>query len=697
LRVDLRPILQAHAGGFVPILLASFVLAAPTAAHAQDPDETAAAPVLPPVVAVGESAAESFESEFDSTGFVEVIDTKEAWRGYETVGELLDHSVGIQVRRFGGREDLSTVSIRGSTPGQVKILLDGVNLTLASNNIVNLADLPMDSVERIEIYRGFAPVRFASSGASSVINVVTKKGTERSHGGAVTYGSFDTGKVSLFATEPVGRGSLAGTVTYRHTQGDFKFDDEGEPLDPTDDRTTRRINNDLDAVDVLLRYFLPLNSGGEFTLTNSTLYKEEGAPGRGSPQASEARVETTRTIFSAAFDGDGGSHAELNLTLAEQTLDDPTVIREDGTVDSLGFPYEEQKGRTLAVGARSSVPWSWGQFNLFETSLEPAYERFRQTYPSDLDDLPSRTEERWGLAGAVGHELWMPGINLSISTQLRHERIWNEFDTDDVFPPIDDDDVPSKDEHSTDPRVGLRWDARPDLVFKGNYGTYFRPPTFGELFGDDGFSASNPSLEPETGTNRDVGLVWSPRKFGPFVRNALEYSYFNNDIDDIIVYVSSGGRIPRPQNIGKARIRGHELRMETHTGAGFVVEANYTHQDPENRSDILDEKGNDLPGLPRDELYVRAGIDRPNWSLGWELLYQSKVYLDRVENPREAVSSKTVQNVAFSLRPPGTGFGFKIELENLTDEQFEDVVGFPRPGRAVYVSLSYSARPSSDE
>jgi len=692
----LRSLAQAPAAGFTPFLIAWILVATATPASADQPVEAAQTTVLPPVVAVGEPAAEKFVSEFDSTGFVEIIDTSQAWRGYETVGELLDHSVGIQVRHFGGREDFSTVSIRGATPGQVKILLDGVNLSLANNNIVNLADLPMDSVERIEIYRGFTPIRFASSGASSIVNIVTKKGTQAVHGGSATYGSFNTGKISLFATEPVGPGSLAGTVTYRHTDGDFDFDDKGEPLDPTDDRNTRRINNDFDAVDVLLRYFRPFESGAELTLTNSTFYKDEGAPGRGSPQASEARFEAARSIFSGAFDGAGGSHAELNLTLAEQKLKDPTVIRDDGTVDSLGFPYEKQRGRTVAVAGRASAPWAWGRYNLFEASVEPGYERFHEKFPSELDDLPSRTEERWGLAGAIGHELWMPGIRASLALQLRHEQIWNEFDTDNVFPPIDDDDVPSKNEHSTDPRVGLRWDPRDDLVFKGNYSTYFRPPTFGELFGD-GFSASNPSLDPETGTNRDIGFLWTPRKLGPFERNALEYSYFDNEIDDIIVFVSSGGRIPRPQNIGKAHIRGHEIRLETHTSAGFVIEANYTNQDPENRSNIRDEKGKTLPSLAKNELYLRAGIDRPQWSLGWELVYQSKVFLDRVENSRDAVSAKTVQNASFSLRPPGSGFGFKIEVENLTDKQFEDVIGFPRPGRAVFVSVSYSARPDEDD
>ena len=60
------------------------------------------------------------------TGFTTNIAASSAWSGYHSVAELLEQAVGVQVRRFGGRDDFATLSVRGSTAAQVRVLLDGV-------------------------------------------------------------------------------------------------------------------------------------------------------------------------------------------------------------------------------------------------------------------------------------------------------------------------------------------------------------------------------------------------------------------------------------------------------------------------------------------------------------------------------------------------------------------------------------------
>src|SRR6266566_8522413 len=110
----------------------------------------------------------------DPTAFATVIDTSSAPTRVETLAEALADTVGVQVRRFGGLGDFSTVSIRGSSAGQVQVYLDGVPLARASNEVVNLADLPLDAVERVEVYRGTTPLAFAQAGSGGIVNVVTR-------------------------------------------------------------------------------------------------------------------------------------------------------------------------------------------------------------------------------------------------------------------------------------------------------------------------------------------------------------------------------------------------------------------------------------------------------------------------------------------------------------------------------------------
>ena len=69
------------------------------------------------------------------------IKAEPTWRSFETPAELLGRSVGAQLRRQGGRDDFSTLTIRGAPSAQLRVLLDGVALGRASSSVVNLADL----------------------------------------------------------------------------------------------------------------------------------------------------------------------------------------------------------------------------------------------------------------------------------------------------------------------------------------------------------------------------------------------------------------------------------------------------------------------------------------------------------------------------------------------------------------------------
>jgi len=93
------------------------------------------------VVVTAPSLAERRAAE-DPTAFATVIETGAAPTEVKTLTDVLADAVGVQVRRYGGLGDFSTVSIRGSSAGQVQLYLDGVPLSRAENEVVNLADLP---------------------------------------------------------------------------------------------------------------------------------------------------------------------------------------------------------------------------------------------------------------------------------------------------------------------------------------------------------------------------------------------------------------------------------------------------------------------------------------------------------------------------------------------------------------------------
>src|SRR6185369_5311086 len=119
---------------------------------------------------------------------------------FKTVAQVLAETVGLQVRSFGGLGDFATVSVRGASSGQVRIYFDDVPLTRARSDTVNLADLPLEPLERIDIYRGTTPLSVGASALGGVINLITKDpGEEPTVSLLLGGGSFGTRQANLTA------------------------------------------------------------------------------------------------------------------------------------------------------------------------------------------------------------------------------------------------------------------------------------------------------------------------------------------------------------------------------------------------------------------------------------------------------------------------------------------------------------------
>ena len=107
---------------------------------------------------------------------------------YNSVGELLSKQPGIYL--VGGNQTPGTnqsLFMRGANSNQVVIMMDGVRITDPSspNNAVDLSELSLTNVERIEIIEGAHSTVYGGGAVGGVINIVTKKnGNKGFHGNA---------------------------------------------------------------------------------------------------------------------------------------------------------------------------------------------------------------------------------------------------------------------------------------------------------------------------------------------------------------------------------------------------------------------------------------------------------------------------------------------------------------------------------
>ncbi len=223
-------------------------------------------------------------------------------------------------------------------------------------------------------------------------------------------------------------------------------------------------------------------------------------------------------------------------------------------------------------------------------------------------------------------------------------------------------------------------------MVKANGGRYYRLPTFLELFGNTGSVTGNAQLQPETGKNRDVGVVLNFARVGAFRSLFLEVSRFDNKTDDLILFFQNSQYTVKPANIGSARIKGWEMSAAAAWSA-FEFAAGYTLLDTEDTSDIPYYNGNELPTRPHDDVNASLAYTWRMLRATYELHYMSANWLDRA-NLLEA-PSRDLHNAILTVRTPAEGLSLTLSGINLTDERPVDVAGYPLPGRSFYTTLNY--------
>jgi iron complex outermembrane receptor protein len=633
----------------------------------------------------------------DATAFTSVVDTRAAPSEVTTLTEVLSDTVGVQVRRYGGLGDFSTVSIRGSSAGEVQVYLDGVPLSHADNEVVNLADLPLDAVDHVEVYRGATPLAFAQAGPGGIVNVVTRRpGVEPVTGASASYGSFETRKVDLLRAATHGAWDYLAFAHYLGSKGDFLYlNDNGTPQ-TTDDFTVRRRDNAFNLGDVVTRVGWRPTDPLSLALTTDTFVKDEGVPGTGTVQSEDASRSTFRQLAHldvalAPEDGrpfalDGGAYVLHQQQTFTVPLGDPA------------FPPTDTEDRSTAAGVQGLVRGALGQHHVPGLFLALGHEHITDT--DRVRDVTSPPRTRLRATLAAEDEVLLLAERLSIVPGVR----WEVFRDD--FPGSTTAGIPvasggEQVRDFTSPRLGMRADAGHGLVFLANVGRYAREPNLDELFGTAGVVKGNPDLKPEVAFNRDVGFRLTIPPRGPLAGAGFEYAFFDNQIDDLIVFVPSGVNVFRAQNVASAHVRGQEVSLRGRLWQRLSLAANYTHQDGIEESDVPFRDGKRLPGRPAEEAFARIELA---WSptcplpLGaaaarlWpgRLFYEANVIGDDFLNRANTilVASRVYHGVGLEVAPLDR-LRVSFEVKNAGNDSTSDVLDFPLPGRSLFLTVSY--------
>jgi iron complex outermembrane receptor protein len=194
----------------------------------------------------------------------------------------------------------------------------------------------------------------------------------------------------------------------------------------------------------------------------------------------------------------------------------------------------------------------------------------------------------------------------------------------------------------------------------------------------------NPTLRPERGDNRDLGVSWS---IASAAREAwFEWAYFDSHATDLILYWSNSPNTTRADNVSSARIRGEELSVRLRPFAALAVSGSATWQSAIDTGPVSAWRGRRLPQRPGRQAYGRVDLTRAALRAAADLQYLGDDYRDRYNTPRERVASRTLVGASLSAALRGAA-RVVVEGKNLGDRRVSDVAGYPLPGRSVFVSL----------
>ena len=583
--------------------------------------------------------------------------------------------------------------IRGASAAQVSVYLDGVPLNQAQYGVVNLADIPVQALDRVEVFRGAAPLLLDSPGGGA-INLVSAQARgqwARLATGAGSFGSLRSD--AAFGWQKLRR-SILFVAQFFQSRGDFVYlDDNATSTNQADDTLKTRLNNHARSLSLTTRAETDLGPI-RLALIHDHLSKRTGVPGIGANPVLTTSLGVKRDVGSLLVTprrerlAEGTGAREERLPGAQLRL--YTVLHRDRFSDPQGKLTGVRQGsddRTLRLGGNVALPWRAPLGQRLAFAGETRREQYSPTLVLPTHRALAQSRRRllaWGI-----EDRWaIPALRLQLVGSFRREQVSDNFPAGPAYPGALPSPAVSRTIVLDRPIAGVYFEPRRGFALKGSVARLARAPTLEELFGNRGGVYGNPRALPERIETRDLGLVchraFAPRALLP-TAIAAQASTYRSVARDLLVYIQNSQRSMVAQNISAARLRGIEADARLSWINGLTVTISWTRQWTRDEGQATYWRGKELPGRPRDELAFQATYAPGSWRAFYGFHYVAGNFLDRHHADR--ISARSLHDVGMSLRLPVTPMDAVAECRNVGDRRVLDYAGYLLPGRAFYVGL----------
>ena len=574
------------------------------------------------------------------------------------------------------------------------IRVDGINLNTATDNPssgraqgrqgFDLATLPLERVQSIEILRGAASSIYGPDATAGVVLIRTKRPRKPSVLLERTVGAGGFRESEVEWVRPYGDTTLTVNANHRKSSGEYLF------FDPTlaqPGATTTTPGAEVCAPD----------QGGGFRLrrcnarevSTLALGLNRGADQRWSLELQRSRREGSGGVLdSRPFGREEEQRYAFGYTDAWHFL----------TEDQLGVNLNTlriERERTENTGVESD------QFTGAQRDIQATGELW-------YDNWIATQRYRYG---AALHRQELEDRSFSAARDRRSAYVhwtWHQergtlegsLRRDEFSDVVEFSDVSERSTYrlgQSTYRLGLSRFLGDTWGIKASRGTGYRPPTLYELFDPGSFSGapvSNPELVPEDSVSSDGGL---------FIESSGKYYgellYFEQNLRNDIVAIADPSATSqfRLQNVFRTRSTGWEAAFNIRFATGLSLDVSWTVMKAiilENDRDDPRDNGNRVPGVPERQGSAAVSWHKDGWRLYVNARYSDRRFIDSANS--RFLQSYLVVDGGWGF-PLAYGFSGNLEGKNLTNETYAELENFPPPGRQLFFTLRWRYPPQAEQ
>lgn len=578
----------------------------------------------------------------------------------------------LTIVRTGSAFDVTSVSLRGGTSAQTPVFLSGIPLNDEATGTADLALLPPFFLKSIDVYRGLAPIGDDPVGMSGAIHAepeLPRRTTVLARFGAGSYGRSTQAVGASF-----GDARSGATIAVRRiaATNDFTYlDDRGTRFVTEDDVERTRENADAEQLDVWILGRARLGDRGAMRFVVNGLRLDQGVSGLAVSPARDARGAKARGLAGVA----------THVRCGEQALDDGCVVEARAYGERTAVDIDDPRGELVFVGGGHATVETLRFGTEVAVRLVPvAPLRLRvgagqsgarlSVVPRGVPARRSTSRVFGDAVVDVGGGVLLVGGAALASDRLSGPRAENHL--------------------LTNLRAGVSFAPAHWLDTSLVLARQARAPTLGEKFGLSDSLLGNPDLASEGAFAGELRVAAHTDPEVPAL--TTEIVGFSRFASDLIAYRRTSLGTYRPFNVASARVLGGEASATFVPVPAIAFGASGTIIDAQNPDAPTTEKA--LPLVARGSMsaFGRARTPAIAADTGIGALSTGVTFTFRSERPADPAGLIVLPSVVgldadMALEIAGGLTTVGVRAQNLLDDRTTDLIGYPLPGRSIFVDV----------